>query len=195
MDLVAEHLGRAGQAFQRRPVVWLPEFRPDESLRALQVALFDLDGDREHRPFAPRTERRQPSLIPNEDRPPVDAQRLTDTGHQKQQPNATGLHNVAKAVEPTIARPVGDQQRSLIDHVDESRRIAPRRRIAPPVRPMRTHHDKRRMGDEPTHVLVEHLQFLADRDGGRSADDRGEFLARCDSLRKLFHGHGSFPMN
>src|SRR5688572_30794948 len=50
--LVPEHLRGAGQLVRPRPALGLPERRPDEGLRAMEVHLLDLDADGELRPLA-----------------------------------------------------------------------------------------------------------------------------------------------
>ena len=58
-----------------------------------------------------------------------DAHRLADAGDEEQQRDARIAHQVAQAVDAIVAAAVGDEQRVLVDHAHEARRIAARRAV------------------------------------------------------------------
>ena len=124
--MIVEHLGSAGQTFKIRPFVWIPELRSDDRLGALEEAFFHLDRHRDQRTLALCGQGRQPGFAGNEYRAAVDAQCFAKTGDQKEQPDAAGLQNVPIAVDPPVAEAIGNQQRPIINDVNESRRIASR---------------------------------------------------------------------
>ena len=100
------------------------------------------------------------------------------------------LQEVAHAVEPLVARPVRDDEPMLVEHLDESGRIALGRDVAPSARARRRDQHERRPGDERPAVGVEVRDLLADRQLARPADDRAERFFRRDGVAERDRIHG-----
>jgi len=66
----------------------------------LQAALFDLDGERDQRPFPVCRQRRKPSFVTNDRGTAIDAQSLAKPRNQEQQTDPAGLQNIPKTIDP-----------------------------------------------------------------------------------------------
>ena len=60
----------------------------------------------------------------------VDPQRVADAGDQEEQPHVGVREDVAERVGELVAGPLGHEERSLVDDVDEPCRIAARAHVA-----------------------------------------------------------------
>jgi len=69
-------------------------------------------------------------LVADDPRAPVHTQRLLAPGDQEDQPDVRVLEDVAHAVEPLVADPVGNREVVLVEHADEAGRIALGRDVA-----------------------------------------------------------------
>ena len=74
---------------------------------------------------------------------PTDTHGFADAGNKKQQRDARIAHQIAQAVDSVVAAPIGYQQSVLVDHPDETRRIAARRTIEALGTARRQHHERR----------------------------------------------------
>ena len=88
-------------------------------------------------------------------RPAVDAQRLAQPRHEKDQPDPGPRQQVADRVDPVVAEPVGDQQGLVVEHLDKARRVALWRGIAAARRIGRGDDEKRRARDKGARMLFE----------------------------------------
>ena len=115
---VRGHVGRGEEALR------IPEVRAQQRLRALRVRLVDLDEDAELRHLALDRARREQLGVGGERRAAVDAERLGHAGHEEQQPDVRVGEDVAQRVGDPVARPLGQQQRAVVEDPDEPGRVA-----------------------------------------------------------------------
>ncbi len=57
------------------------------------------------------------------------AHRFGDAGDQEDQRDLELFQQVFQRIEPVVARPVGERDRVLVQHLERARRIAPRRDV------------------------------------------------------------------
>ena len=113
------------------------------------------------RGFAPHREGLQQIGVGGDLGPAVDPQGLVDAGDHEQQAGLGVGHHVAERIDPLVAAPIRDQQRPVVEHRHEARRVAAWRGIDPALGVRRRQHQEGRQRDEPPAVLVERLQRLA----------------------------------
>ena len=93
---------------------------------------------------------------------PVDPQGLVQARHEEHQPHAGALHQVRQRVQLAVSRPIGEQQRPVVQDVGQrSGQVSPRRGVGPPVGPRRADHAERRQGQEVAAVHVQMVQHLS----------------------------------
>ena len=151
---------RQMRAGRREPVALgpgrrLPQLRPDERLRAVQVRLVGLDDDRGDRRLASVAVALEELGIAGDRGSPVHTERLAHAGDGEQEPDPPGGDDVADGVEAPVARLVGQHEGARADHVAEAGDTAPRRRVARPVLADRRDGHERGERDERPAVLVE----------------------------------------
>ena len=126
---------------------------------------------------------------------PVDPQGLVQARHEEHQPHAGALHQVRQRVQLAVSRPIGEQQRPVVQDVGQrSGQVSPRRGVGPPVGPRRADHAERRQGQEVAAVHVQMVQHLepgprAGEDGrrhGASPRCRWPFVSPLEGARRLF---------
>ena len=102
----------------------------------------------------------------------VDAQGLGHARDEEQQPDVRVVDDVALAIQAVVARPVGDRERPLVEHLNEARRVAARRVVGEPVRARGREAQERRERDEAPAVVVEVVELLSARRAGPGAAKR-----------------------
>src|SRR4051794_14563450 len=118
--VVLEHLaegrpGRAGHLPGR-----VPQPRAHHGLGALEVGLADADQQQRPRPAAELGEVQAERVGGQQLRGPEDPQRLLDPRDEEQQRRPRGGRQVAQAVDPVVALPVGQHQPVRVEHLHEA---------------------------------------------------------------------------
>src|SRR5947209_17824435 len=164
-------------AAERRPLAFrdvllrVPQIRPDQRLAAMEIDLFGGDQAAAPRHLAVDRQRLQQRRIGGDPGAAVDPQGLVDPGDEEDQPHSGGGEQIADRVDPVVAEPVRNQQRLVIEHLDETRRIALRRSVAAAGRVARSDYQKWRERDEGARMLLQPGQLLLDRALHRLAVD------------------------
>src|SRR5438034_7075270 len=126
-DLVVEHLRRRRQAGDVGPARRLPESRAFERLRAVDEHLLDLDADGETRDLVRHGQGGEQVGVARDAGPAVHAQRLAAAGHEEEQSHARVGEDVPHAVEPLVARPIGQYEVGVVEGALEPRGFGPLR--------------------------------------------------------------------
>ena len=104
-------------------------------------------------------------------------------GIEEQQPDVRVREHVAERVGELVARPLRDEQRALVEDVDEAGRIAARAHVAGAVGGGGREQHERRPLDELARQLVEAVADLRLDDGRRRADHVAELCLGGDVRR------------
>ena len=152
----------------------IPELRAQERLRAVRVRLLDLDQQAELRRLALDRALLEQLRVVDDRRAPVDAERVGDAGDDEEQRDVRVLEDVAVRVGEPVARPVGQEQRPLVEHLHEPGRIAARRDVAAAVGARGRQAEERRQLDELARQLVQPVGDLRLDDVRRLAERRAE---------------------
>jgi hypothetical protein len=102
--------------------------------------------------------------------------RVVDAGQQEDQRDLGILQKVFQRIEPVVARPVGERDRVLVQHLEGARRIAARGDVLLARGVGGGDQAERREGDEAAHMDVDAadiLELRAFADGGVGRDQRG----------------------
>jgi len=83
----------------------------------------------------------------------VDPQRVASARDHEDQSDVRVVQDVARSVDAAVAGTIQDRDRALVEHVRESRRVAPGADVAGPVR-RRGRHEAQRRGGEPLPVQL-----------------------------------------
>ena len=143
-----------------------------QRLRALRVRLVDLDDDAELRDLALDRARREQLGIGGERRATVHPERLGHAGDEEQQPDVRVGEDVAQRVGDAVARTLGQQQRAVVDDLDEPGRVAPRAQVAVAVGVRRRDAQERRPVDVLPGERIQPVRDLRADDVGRPPDER-----------------------
>jgi hypothetical protein len=161
-----------------------PELRSLDRASALEVHRLDPDLDHALRRLALNREACHELRGDGNARSSVHAQRLAHTGNQEQQCHARIGHDVAQAVDAVVAAAFGQQQRLLVLHRHEARRVAARRCVEA-ARSRGGEHRKRRRGNQRLVARVQVRHFLLERSFAGLAEQGFELLDGFDGI-----GHG-----
>ena len=156
----AQDLARARQLGAIDVPLGVPEVGAQQRLRALRVRLLDLDEDPEPRHLPLHLARGEQLRVVDDPRAAVDAKRVVDARDQEQQRDPVVLEQVRERVGELVSRPVGQEQRPLVEDPDEAGRIAARRHVEPAVGPAGRDDDERRALDELPRERVEPVDDL-----------------------------------
>src|SRR5689334_18708252 len=137
----------------------------------MQESLLDIDPDGDHGPLAVDLGLRQQRLVADDGRLAVDPEGVVESRDEEQQADRRVLHDVAHGVEPVVARAVRDDQRTVVEHLDEAGRIAARRDVGAAALAAGPDAQEGRPGDEVAAVAIERGQRLADRQIHRRAEE------------------------
>ena len=192
-DLVAQHLAHRRQLGALDPRVGIPQPRPHERLRAVEVGLPHRDPD-DDPGRAPRGLEApgQIGVVTQLGRA-VHPQGLVDARHHEQQPDLGPLGQVRQRVEPVVARPVRQEQRVVVRHVHEPGIAPARSGVLAAVRVGRRQHDERRVLDEPAAVAVEVVELLAQGALGRRRVERPQLRLGRDCRHAAMVSPGLSP--
>src|SRR5579862_3140264 len=98
--------------------------------------------------------------IDADSRPAIHPEGLVRAWRQEDQPDALVLDEILQAVDPVVARPVGDEQRAaVILNLDESRFVALGRAVEP-LLPSGGEDEEGRSGDEGATLRVDVVELL-----------------------------------
>lgn|SRR5215217_8132442 len=103
------------------------------------------------------------------------------------------LEDVKQRVESAVARTLGYDQRLLIEHEHEPRRVAARGDVARPVCVAGAHQHERGEGYKRAAVTVQALELLADRELARHPHNLAQLRLRPDGVvesARSWHGKG-----
>src|SRR5262245_30016240 len=176
LELLVEHTGHGREQPAIRPPGGIPEPGAPERLGTVEEALLDLHADGEKGLLAPRGQPGQDVFVAHDGGAAVHAQRLLPARDQEDQTHVGIREDVAHAIEPLVARPVGDDQPILVQDVHEARLIALGRDIAL-ARGIRGRQQQEwRERDEPAARLVQRGALLLDRPLARRAQQRAQLV-------------------
>ncbi len=96
----------------------------------MEVDLFGGDENSAAWDLAVNCQRIEKLRVGGDPRAAIDAQGFIDARHKKDHADPRPLYEVAERIDPVVAEPVGNQQRRVVDHVDEARRVALGRGVA-----------------------------------------------------------------
>ena len=125
----------------------VPQLRAHDRLGALEVDALDRDDDHGARRLAVDDEALRQRRIGRDRGAADDPDGLAAAGNEEQQRDARIDEDVAQRVDAVVAAPVGNEQRLLVVHAHEARRIAARRAVEP-VRAAGGEREERRRLDE-----------------------------------------------
>src|SRR5438445_10995076 len=153
--LVPQHLGEGGKLLRVGPGRGVPQARPEEGLRAVEVGLLDLDADPHLGQLAVHGRAREDLLVADDGGAPIDAERVPAPGHEEDQPHVRVLDDVAEPVDAIVPRAVRDHEVRLVQHQHEAGLVALGRHVTLPGGVRGREQEERRGGDEGARVLVE----------------------------------------
>jgi hypothetical protein len=120
----------------------------------------------------------------------VHPERLANAGNEKEQGDSRVGDDVAQAVNAIIAASLGNEQRLVVLHRDEARRVAARRCIQA-LGPGGCQHGEGRSFDQRPVLRVHEAHFLTDRAFADLAVQRFELGDRTDGVGVAVIGHGA----
>ena len=181
--MIGEHLSERreyGLAVHPRRV--RPQVGADERLGAVEKDFFHFH----HEPAARRPplhrQGLEPGRVGGQRGPSVQPERLVHARNHEQQSHLRVLENVPQRVHAVVAGPVGQEDGAIVEDLDETRRIAPRRAVDPPVRAGRGEDHERREPDELPAVPIQAVERLLHRPLARLAVAAPYLLHRPEGL-------------
>ena len=136
--------------------------------------LVDLDPEAELRDLALDGAGREQILVGDERGAAVDPERVADAGDEEEQADVRVAQDVAERVGQLVPGSVRKQQRALVEHADEARRVAAGAHVAGPVGRRGGEQDEGGEVDEAAGEVVEAIGDLGADDGGGLAEQRAE---------------------
>lgn len=107
-----------------RPITAVPQMRAHHTLRAVEEGLLHGNDQGELRSLAMHHHLFAQAAITNDRGAPTHSQCLALARNEEQEADMRVLQHIAKCVGPTIPRTIRDSKRTVIEDVDEARRIA-----------------------------------------------------------------------
>src|SRR6266567_1902425 len=184
--LVPQHLGEGGKLLRVGPGRGVPQARPEEGLRAVEVGLLDLDADPHLGQLAVHGRAREDLLVADDGGAPIDAERVPAPGHEEDQPHVRVLDDVTEPVDAIVPRAVGHHEVRLVQHQHEAGLVALGRHVTLPGGVRGREQEERRGGDEGTRVLVERRLALEHGALVGLSVERAQLLLRTHDV--LEHG-------
>ncbi len=151
----------------------------------MKESLFDRDDQHGFREAAIHGMGFQECRSGHEPRPPVHAQRIVQPGNQEQQPDPARLQHVSEAVDPIVARAIGDDEGRVVGHTDEARRVAAWTGVHFARSIDARQHQERRERDEPATMPVEAVEDLPHRQWMHRAEMVPQFRVIVDAAHRL----------